>query len=214
MSENRNFTSDEIRAMPVVDGPSPLCPRFDIDVSPQDSAQYWIDPITGIGYEIQEQDGGWVRYKNGMVDQRLAEKANKRDQVWEHIDFLPHGCGDAKMYVTLRADAMKPGDVIFFNPFELSRAFPFGWPSIYGNLTDSVMSSLIGSAYGRYKIDADYWAHGRFWFKISCHEPSDKIVYADPDRRHLYQRMPDGELIPNAVPFYEHVKSYRTEIGQ
>lgn len=68
-----DFTYDVIKAMPIVDGPSDFAPATET-VSMSDMMRYWIDPASGVGYDIEKRDGLWVRYPNGMINPQIVRQ--------------------------------------------------------------------------------------------------------------------------------------------
>lgn len=56
---------------------------------------------------------------------------------------------------------------------------------------DRLMSNLIGSAWGAWRVDRDPF-NGHL--TIERHKPGNKRTYADPDRRDLYEQV-NGELV-------------------
>ena len=86
---------------------------------------------------------------------------------------------------------MKPGERIDVCPNIFQRAYPCGFPSIYQTHEQAFLSSRVGSSWGVCRVKLNFES---FAYIISRHEESDKRYYVDPDREHLFRRMPDGTL--------------------
>src|SRR3990167_10004134 len=86
---------------------------------------------------------------------------------------------------------MRVGQHISLDGHFFRRAFPCGFPSIYETHEQAFLSSRIGSAWGGWRVWYDGYKDS---FIVSRHEEGDKRVYVDPDRQHLFKRMPDGTL--------------------
>lgn len=71
-------------------------------------------------------------------------------------------------------------------------AFPCGFPSIYQTSVQHFLSNFVGSAWGRATVERQLERQN---YIISRNgEDLTKRVYVDPDREHLFQRMPNGSL--------------------
>ena len=101
---------------------------------------------------------------------------------------------------------MKAGEAVNIYGRELRQAFP-GGASLFGTTTlggpmDHFLSNCMGSAYGSVRIRHDEF---RDVYVITKHEPQEfpdgRRFFVDHDRRHLYDRTPDGMWIRNSVPF-------------
>ncbi len=86
---------------------------------------------------------------------------------------------------------MEEGQRIEFCGRAFSEAFPCGWPTIYKTHEQAFLSTMIGSAWGCWRVSKNYEKNN---YVISRHPESDKRFYADPDRAHLFKSMPDGTL--------------------
>lgn len=86
---------------------------------------------------------------------------------------------------------MKVGEAINFSKRLFAIAFPCGWPSMYTNHEQAFLSSMIGSGCGVWRVK---YNHVEDYITVSRHEESNKRYYIDPDREHLFKRMPDGTL--------------------
>jgi hypothetical protein len=86
---------------------------------------------------------------------------------------------------------MKPGQRVTITRRIFLEAYPCGWPSIYETPEQAFLSSKIGSAWGCWRVTVDPFSGDRI---ISRHEESDRRVYVDPDRAHLFERGEDGFL--------------------
>lgn len=88
--------------------------------------------------------------------------------------------------------SMSEGQECVFNRHEIDEAFPvhplFG---IYRTSREALLSSLMGTAWGSFTCEQNIWDGS---YKISRNATGEKRVYCDPDREHLYKRMPDGTL--------------------
>ncbi len=96
--------------------------------------------------------------------------------------------------IQAEVDRMTDGQRLDVDWFEFSREFAYGWPSIYETPIQSFLSKQMGSAWGN--ITADMHPSGKY-VTIAKHaeRPNPKRVYVDPDRGHMFDRSPDGELV-------------------
>jgi hypothetical protein len=102
---------------------------------------------------------------------------------------------NARKIIDYYCNRMGVGRSINFDHHLFEEAFPCGYPTIYNNHIEAFLSSKIGSAWGCWRCEmipetGDYI--------VSRHEGSDRRVYCDPDRRHLFVEDKDGYLIPIA----------------
>jgi hypothetical protein len=88
---------------------------------------------------------------------------------------------------------LKIGESIVFDHHIFQKAYVSGWPSIYNTSIEAFLSSKIGSAWGCWTCIQDIVTGD---YIVSHHEESDKRVYCDPDRQHLFKKDKDGYLIP------------------
>jgi hypothetical protein len=59
----------------------------------------------------------------------------------------------------------------------------------YNNPVDAFLSGMIGSAWGKWRVNIDFETGD---YIISKHNESHKRYYVDPDRRHLFKQEADG----------------------
>lgn len=90
-------------------------------------------------------------------------------------------------------DQMKPGQEIEVVAHIFERAYPSGFPSIYRNAREAFLSSRVGAAWGCWTCELH--PH-KDCYRIGRHEEGKQRVYVDPDREHLFDRLPSGELVP------------------
>lgn len=102
--------------------------------------------------------------------------------------------------------SMKPGECLNIEGRELKEHFPGGYGGMTGSTfkgkpEEEFLSACVGSSDGNVRIRDD----NRGWFIISRHMPDvrdDGAVYhVDADRKHLFDKRPDGLWIRNAVPY-------------
>ena len=72
-------------------------------------------------------------------------------------------------------------------------AYPCGFPSIYENHEQAFLSSMVGSAWGVWRVNRNVET-GDYTISKHPYRESGKRYYVDPDRAHLFKRMPDGTL--------------------
>lgn len=96
-----------------------------------------------------------------------------------------------RAYVMQIVKKLKVGEVIIIDRRLFEDAFPCGHFSIYNNPMQAFLSSMIGSAWGGWRVNRSPESGD---YTVSRHEESDKRYYVDPDREHLFKRMPDGTL--------------------
>jgi hypothetical protein len=94
-------------------------------------------------------------------------------------------------YIRRKCERMKVGQCLVFERNFFNDAFPCGWPSIYETPDQVFLSSMVGSAFGGWKVDRNYRTGD---VRVSRHKESDRRYYVDPDRQHLFTKMPDGTL--------------------
>ena len=73
------------------------------------------------------------------------------------------------------------------------RHFPCGWPSMYTTSKDALMSNLIGSSWGVFRIHEDPMTGAT---TVTRHEESDKRHWVSPDREHHFTKDKDGYFVP------------------
>jgi len=66
-----------------------------------------------------------------------------------------------------------------------------GWRAYADNAREDLLNSLMGSGYGAFLINTDPMTGD--WI-VSRHEPGERRVYIEADRRDLFERTPDGFL--------------------
>lgn len=96
-------------------------------------------------------------------------------------------------YIKARCFRMKPGDCISVPFMMFQDAFPpdHHLGGIYETSRQVFLSSMVGSAWGAWTVDQRE-QHNEV---VICHHfETNKRVYCDPDRDHLFKKMPDGEL--------------------
>lgn len=109
-----------------------------------------------------------------VVPVQIGEFMNKERR------FIKHVC-----------KRMKVGECYTISRRIFHQAYPCGWPSIYETTEQAFLSSMVGSAWGAWRV----WKNSENGdVTISKHHPSNKRYYVDPDRSHLFKRMPDGSL--------------------
>ena len=86
---------------------------------------------------------------------------------------------------------MKIGQMLTVDDCIFMKAYPYGFPSIYETPEQAFLSSRIGSAWGCWRVQRSVENRS---VTISRHEESSKRYYVDPDRKHLFKRMPNGTL--------------------
>ncbi|KKM28187.1 hypothetical protein LCGC14_1567160 [marine sediment metagenome] len=95
------------------------------------------------------------------------------------------------VYIKAKCYRMKVGNCLRVSGKMFLKAFPFGFPTIYKTPEQAFLSTMMGSAWGVWRVDRDFDSMD---FIISRHEESKKRYYADPDREHLFKRVEDGTL--------------------
>jgi hypothetical protein len=94
---------------------------------------------------------------------------------------------------------MKVGEWLTIGLRQFQEAYPCGWPSIYETHEQAFLSTMMGSMYGAYRVSADLQ---KGIITISRYQEDDKIHYVDPDRAHLYDKLPNGTYRRNEIPFH------------
>ena len=94
-----------------------------------------------------------------------------------------------RKYLEHILDRMKPGEHIQIDHYSFQKAYPCGWPSIYETHEEAFLSSRIGAAWGCWEVNT-IPKNGNY--VVSRHKESNKRYYVDPDRKHLFEKMPDG----------------------
>lgn len=103
-----------------------------------------------------------------------------REQILQQINRLKVG----------QAYRIEPYDMELFEPHPLDR--------YADNAKEVLLNNLIGSAYGAFTVEIDPIKHHA---TVTRHEPGERIVYVEKDRRHLFDVTPDGHFERNDVPF-------------
>ncbi len=88
-------------------------------------------------------------------------------------------------------DNMKVGECAAISIGNFEKAYPCGFPSIYKTHEQAFLSSKIGSSFGAWHVE---YFHEQGQVRILRCKEGGKRVYVDPDREHLFKRMPDGSL--------------------
>jgi hypothetical protein len=97
----------------------------------------------------------------------------------------------AREYLAEHLDRMKIDERLDIEGHIFRRAYSWGWPTIYNTPFEAFLSSRIGSAWGCWGV---YHRGDKDVYVVSRHKEGKKRVYVDPDRAHLFKRMPDGSL--------------------
>jgi len=90
-------------------------------------------------------------------------------------------------------DTVGEGERIAIDRRIFEEAFPCGFPSIYKTPEQAFLSTMIGSAWGIWKVETNFETGNVI---ISKHKGSNKRYYVDPDREHLFKKLPDGTYEP------------------
>lgn len=106
----------------------------------------------------------------------------KRDAVNREREYIEHDLA-----------FMAEGQEIVISAELFERAYPCGWPSIYNTHREAFLSSRIGSAWGAWTCEQLFRSGD---YRVGRHKEGPKLVYCDPDRDYLYDRLPSGELVP------------------
>jgi len=93
------------------------------------------------------------------------------------------------------AYSMKPGEALRIHGPMFEEAFPvtefsefFG----HGSSIDQFLEKMMGSTYGTWRCQKDI--KGDWVYVITCHapDPDHKVYHVSPDRRWMFNRLPDG----------------------
>jgi len=88
---------------------------------------------------------------------------------------------------------MKIGDCVRIEESIFREAYPCGWPSMYRTPEQAFLSSMIGSAWGVWRVRFDYESRS---YIVSKYQGSEtKRYYVDPDRECLFKKELDGSLV-------------------
>jgi hypothetical protein len=99
---------------------------------------------------------------------------------------------DSRGYLKEECYRMKVGQRLVIDRRIFQDAFICGFPSIYETSEQAFLSSMIDSGRGTWRVHRDFEKGD---YVVSRHKPSDKRYYIDPDREHLFKKLPDGSLI-------------------
>ena len=98
---------------------------------------------------------------------------------------------NARRYIDGVCNEMKVGERLDVGRRLFIRAYPCGFSSIYNTHAQAFLSSKAGAAWGVWQVISNFETGD---FTIHKCKESDKRYYVDPDREHLFDRMPDGTL--------------------
>lgn len=97
-----------------------------------------------------------------------------------------------RSYIQQRVDALQVGECLRIGRREFDTAFcNWGYPSHNESPEDDFLSKQVGAAWGRIRVSRDPEFGDVTIFK---HEEGVNRYSVDADRRHLYERGPDGFL--------------------
>lgn len=98
---------------------------------------------------------------------------------------------NAREFVLRHCSRLKIGEEIVLEDSVVREGFPCGWR--YHTHNEALLSCLPGAAWGAYRV-THKMEDGLV--VISRHKEGKRRVSVDPDREHLYRRIPDGTYVP------------------
>ena len=101
---------------------------------------------------------------------------------------------NSKKFIQEYCYRLKVGECINFSYRLFHMAFQpdHCWGGIYQTTRQAFLSSMIGSAWGKWTVWFDQV--NMEYVRVCKHETTNKRVYVDPDREHLFDNI-NGELI-------------------
>jgi len=100
-------------------------------------------------------------------------------------------CNRTRKFIDNICNLMKVGQYRVISREIFNKSYPCGFPTIYRNHMEAFLSTKVGSSWGGWKVEQNPETGD---YIISRHKETDKRVYIDPDREHLFTKMSDGSL--------------------